>query len=269
MGHCNLIYPGKNFDLLLANKRRNRFIIPFQLSQEQDKELMPLSLRLTHKCYFPLFAYFDDPRYRRKSLGITKYGTIEIHSIVKKEDLIEYRGVKEFQPKYLRQVDRIFFIPEEMHILPGSSPIMVWNNSLIRVDTQIKRNLRSRPNINRTENRVKGLMIGAEITIAKSPHSLVNKIQKVYRSQGMQIHNRQIEIIVRQITSKVKKMEFLIFFARRTNWVVTGGTSGAYFGRSDLLSSYLIRNNESISSYSKELFDSCLSKNFHDRSKQQ
>ncbi|KAJ8435773.1 hypothetical protein Cgig2_019192 [Carnegiea gigantea] len=202
MGHCNLIYPGKNFDLLLANRRRNRFIIPFQLSQEQDKELTPLSLRLTHKCYFPLFAYFDDPRYRRKSSGITKYGTIEIHSIVKKEDLIEYRGVKEFRPKYLRQ---------EMHILPRSSPIMVWNNSLIGVDTQIKRNLRSRvggvPNINRTENRVKGLTIGAEITIAKSPHSLVNKIQKVYRSQGMQIHNRQIEIIVHQITSKVKVSE--------------------------------------------------------------
>ena len=31
---------------------------------------------------------------------------------------------------------------------------------------------------------------------------LVNKIQKVYRSQGVQIHNRHIEIIVRQITSK-------------------------------------------------------------------
>jgi len=32
---------------------------------------------------------------------------------------------------------------------------------------------------------------------------LVNKIQKVYRSQGVQIHNRHIEIIVRQVTSKV------------------------------------------------------------------
>ena len=35
-----------------------------------------------------ILAYFDDPRYRRNNSGITKYGTIEAHSIVKKEDLI-------------------------------------------------------------------------------------------------------------------------------------------------------------------------------------
>ncbi|KAK8479786.1 hypothetical protein V6N11_018560 [Hibiscus sabdariffa] len=48
-----------------------------------------------------------------------------------------------------------------------------------------------------------GFEIGAELTIVQSRLSLVNKIQKVYRSQGVQIHNRHIEIIVRQITSKV------------------------------------------------------------------
>ncbi|TYH12503.1 hypothetical protein ES288_A06G072400v1 [Gossypium darwinii] len=48
-----------------------------------------------------------------------------------------------------------------------------------------------------------GFVIGAELTIVQSRLSLVNKIQKVYRSQGVQIHNRHIEIIVRQITSKV------------------------------------------------------------------
>ncbi|KAJ6824678.1 RNA polymerase beta'' chain [Iris pallida] len=48
-----------------------------------------------------------------------------------------------------------------------------------------------------------GFLIGAELTIAQSRISLVNKIQKVYRSQGVQIHNRHIEIIVRQVTSKV------------------------------------------------------------------
>ncbi|TYH38468.1 hypothetical protein ES332_D12G111200v1 [Gossypium tomentosum] len=42
-----------------------------------------------------------------------------------------------------------------------------------------------------------------ELTIVKSCLSLVNKIQKVYRSQGIQIHNKHIEIIVGQITSKV------------------------------------------------------------------
>ncbi|GJY21142.1 RNA polymerase beta'' subunit [Tanacetum coccineum] len=46
-------------------------------------------------------------------------------------------------------------------------------------------------------------LIGAELTIVQSRISLVNNVQKVYRSQGVQIHNRHIEIIVRQITSKV------------------------------------------------------------------
>lgn len=48
-----------------------------------------------------------------------------------------------------------------------------------------------------------GFLISAELTIVQSRISLVNKIQRVYRSQGVQIHNRHIEIIVRQITSKV------------------------------------------------------------------
>uniref|UniRef100_A0A2C9WK65 DNA-directed RNA polymerase n=1 Tax=Manihot esculenta TaxID=3983 RepID=A0A2C9WK65_MANES len=48
-----------------------------------------------------------------------------------------------------------------------------------------------------------GFLICTELTIVQSRISLVNKIQKVYRSQGVQIHNRHIEIIVCQITSKV------------------------------------------------------------------
>nr|YP_009239042.1 RNA polymerase beta' subunit [Monsonia emarginata]AKF43123.1 RNA polymerase beta'' subunit [Monsonia emarginata]AML26866.1 RNA polymerase beta' subunit [Monsonia emarginata] len=48
-----------------------------------------------------------------------------------------------------------------------------------------------------------GFLIGAELTMAQSRISLVNEIQRVYRSQGVQIQNRHIEIIVRQITSKV------------------------------------------------------------------
>ncbi|GAB2303080.1 DNA-directed RNA polymerase subunit beta'' [Dionaea muscipula] len=48
-----------------------------------------------------------------------------------------------------------------------------------------------------------GFLIGAELTIMQSRISLVNEIKKIYRSQGVQIHNRHIEIIVRQMTSKV------------------------------------------------------------------
>nr|YP_009307034.1 RNA polymerase subunit beta'' [Ludwigia octovalvis]AOR53527.1 RNA polymerase subunit beta'' [Ludwigia octovalvis] len=151
-GHCNLIYPSilrENSDLL-AKRRRNRFVIPFQSIQEREKEQIPhsgISIELPINGIFRrnnILAYFDDPRYGRKSSGITKYGTLGMHSIVKKEDLIEYRGIKEFKPKYQMKIDRFFFIPEEVHILPESSSIMVRNNSLIGVDTRIALNTRSR-----------------------------------------------------------------------------------------------------------------------------
>nr|AKZ23918.1 RNA polymerase beta'' subunit [Androsace occidentalis] len=138
---------------LLAKRRRNRFTIPLQwIHQEREKErirpsgiLVDIPINGTVRRN-SILASFDDSRYSRKSSGITKYGTIEGHSIVKKEDLIEYRGVKEFRPKYQTQmkVDRFFFIPEEVHLLPGSSTIMVRNNSIIGVETQIALNTRSR-----------------------------------------------------------------------------------------------------------------------------
>nr|YP_010544277.1 RNA polymerase beta'' subunit [Mimulicalyx rosulatus]UYG22004.1 RNA polymerase beta'' subunit [Mimulicalyx rosulatus]UYG22091.1 RNA polymerase beta'' subunit [Mimulicalyx rosulatus] len=135
---------------LFSKRRRNRFIIPLQSIQERENEVMPpsgISIEIPINGIFrrnSILAYFDDPRYRRKSSGITKYGTLEMNSIVKKEDSIEYRGGKEFRPKYQMKVDRFFFIPEEVHILPGSSSIMVRNNSIIGVDTQITLNIRSR-----------------------------------------------------------------------------------------------------------------------------
>nr|YP_010251339.1 RNA polymerase beta'' subunit [Bryocarpum himalaicum]QTW91169.1 RNA polymerase beta'' subunit [Bryocarpum himalaicum] len=137
---------------LLAKRRRNRFTIPLQWIQEREKERIYPSGILIEIPINGIFrrnsilAYFDDSRYSRKTSGITKYGTLEGHSMVKKEDLIEYRGKKEFRPKYQMQmkVDHFFFIPEEVHLLPGFSTIMVRNNSIIGVDTQITLNTRSR-----------------------------------------------------------------------------------------------------------------------------
>nr|UDF86595.1 RNA polymerase beta'' subunit [Lophomyrtus bullata] len=139
--HCNLKYPTtfhENSDFL-AKRRRNRFLIPLPHSGISIE--LPINGILHRNS---ILAYFDDPRYRRKSSGITKYGTLGIHSIVKKEDLIEYRGIKEFNQKYQMKLNRFFFIPEEVHILPESSSIMVRNNSLIGVDTRIALNTRSR-----------------------------------------------------------------------------------------------------------------------------
>nr|BBN66555.1 RNA polymerase beta subunit-2 [Fitzroya cupressoides] len=48
-----------------------------------------------------------------------------------------------------------------------------------------------------------GLFTSVRITMEDSQNQLVNEIQKIYRSQGVQISDKHIEIIVRQITSKV------------------------------------------------------------------
>nr|YP_010608871.1 RNA polymerase beta'' subunit [Paphiopedilum x areeanum]WAO26413.1 RNA polymerase beta'' subunit [Paphiopedilum x areeanum] len=157
-GHWNLIDPSicqENSDDSLAKKRRNRFVIPLQYDQEREKKLIPsfcISIKIPINGILrknSILAYFDDPRYRRSSSGITKYGIVEVDSIVKKEDLIEYRGAKEFSPKYQMQmrVDRFFFIPEEVHIFPVSSPIMVRNNSIVGVDTRLALNINTRSRV--------------------------------------------------------------------------------------------------------------------------
>lgn len=265
-GHWNLIYPSifkENSDLL-AKKRRNRFVIPLQYHQEQEKELISclgISIEIPFMGVLhrnTIFAYFDDPRYRKdkKGSGIvkfryrtleeeyrtreedsedeyetleeeyrtredeyeyetledeygspeneygnpeneyrtlekdsedeygspeSKYGTLEEDSeddygspgessedkygtleedleeesedeyespeedsIFKKEGLIEHRGTKEFSLKYQKEVDRFFFILQELHILPRSSSLKVLDNSIIGVDTQLTKNTRSR-----------------------------------------------------------------------------------------------------------------------------
>nr|YP_009571166.1 RNA polymerase beta subunit [Basella alba]QBC66594.1 RNA polymerase beta subunit [Basella alba] len=245
MGHCNLIYPAKNFDLL-AKRRRNRFIIPFQLSQERDKELIPLSrisIEIPINGIFrrnSIFAYFDDPRYRRKSSGITKYGTIEIHSIVKKEDLIEYQGVKEFRPKYQMKVDRFFFIPEEVHILPGSSPIMVRNNSIIGVDTQITLNIRSLVGgVVRVERKKKKI----ELQIFSGDIHFPGETDKISRHSGIFIppgktnskesKNLKNWIYVQRITPTKKK--FFVLVRPVVTYEITDGINLATLFPQDLL----------------------------------
>nr|QYB22620.1 RNA polymerase beta'' subunit [Prumnopitys amara] len=55
--------------------------------------------------------------------------------------------------------------------------------------------------------RLWGSFISARITMEQSQIQLVNQIQRVYRSQGVQISDKHIEIIVRQMTSKVLIVE--------------------------------------------------------------
>nr|YP_010168143.1 RNA polymerase beta'' subunit [Calostemma purpureum]QRZ01422.1 RNA polymerase beta'' subunit [Calostemma purpureum] len=193
-GHWNFIYPSilqENSDFL-AKRRRNRFLIPLQYDQEREKKLIPsfgISIEIPINGILrrnSILAYFDDPRYRRKSSGITKYGIVEVDSIVKKEDLIEYRGAKEFSPKYQMKVDRFFFIPEEVHILPGSSSIMVRNNSIIGVDTQLALNTNTRSRVGglvRVERKKKSI----ELKIFSGDIHFPGETDKISRHSGILI----------------------------------------------------------------------------------
>nr|QKV48011.1 RNA polymerase beta'' subunit [Tipularia josephi] len=193
-GHWNLIEPSTYIrqDNSLAKRRRNRFVIPLQYDQE--KKLIPffgISIKIPRNGILrrnSILAYFDDPRYRRSSSGITKYGIVEVDSIVKKEDLIEYRGTKELSPKYQKQmkVDQFFFIPEEVHILPGSSLIMVRNNSIIGVDTRLALNINTRSRVGglvRVERKKKSM----ELKIFSGDIYFSGEVDKISRHSGILI----------------------------------------------------------------------------------
>nr|YP_010630343.1 RNA polymerase beta'' subunit [Hillebrandia sandwicensis]WBN97387.1 RNA polymerase beta'' subunit [Hillebrandia sandwicensis] len=211
-GYCNLIYPSifqGNSDLL-AKKRRNRFIIQFESLQEREKEILPrssISIEIPKNGLFRrncILAYFDDPQYRRNSLGITKYGTIGVHSILKKEDLIEYRGVKEFKTKYQMKVDRFFFIPEEVHILPESCSIMVRNNSIIGVDTPITLSTRSRVGgLVQVEKKKKKI----ELKIFSGDIHFPGEMDKISRQSGILIPPER----VKKNSKKFKKWKNWIY----------------------------------------------------------
>nr|YP_010241432.1 RNA polymerase beta'' subunit [Limonium bicolor]QTH79394.1 RNA polymerase beta'' subunit [Limonium bicolor] len=171
-GHYNRIYPAKNSHLL-AKRRRNRFTIPLQSIQERTKELMiPLGILIEIPINGSfrrnsIFAYFDKPGYRRNSSGIINYGTIEAQSIIKKED---YREV-----------------PEEVHILPRASSIMVRNNSIIGVDTQITLNIRSQSGgLVRVEKKKKKI----ELKIFSGDIHFPRETDKVSRHSGILIPPR-------------------------------------------------------------------------------
>nr|USM10389.1 RNA polymerase beta'' subunit [Centaurium erythraea subsp. majus] len=227
--YCNLIYPAilhENSDLL-SKRRRNRFLILLQSIQGRENGLMPppgilIEIPLNGRFHRnSILSYFDDPRYTRKRSGITKYGygNIETHSILKKEDLIEYQGVKEFRPKYQIQmkVDRFFFIPEEVHILSGSSFIMVRNNSIVGVDTQITLNIRSRVGglvrVERKKNRI-------ELKIFSGDIHFPGETDKISRYSGVLIppargnskeyKNFKNWIYVQRITPSKKKSFLLV-----------------------------------------------------------
>nr|YP_009996517.1 RNA polymerase beta'' subunit [Oberonioides microtatantha]QNQ65994.1 RNA polymerase beta'' subunit [Oberonioides microtatantha] len=193
-GHWNLIEPSTSIrqENSLSKKRRNRFVIPLQYDKEQENKLIPcfgISIKIPINGILrrnSILAYFDDPRYRRSSSGITKYGIVEVDSIVKKEDLIEYRGAKEFSPKYQMKVDQFFFIPEEVHILPGSSSIRVRNNSIVGIDTRLALNINTKSRVGglvRVERKKKSM----ELKIFSGDIHFSGEVDKISRHSGILI----------------------------------------------------------------------------------
>ncbi|KAK8516952.1 hypothetical protein V6N12_032152 [Hibiscus sabdariffa] len=180
--HCDFIYSAilhENADLL-AKRRRNRFIIPFQLIQDQEKE-KELMLH-SHSVIRSAKPYLATP-------GATVHGHYG-------EILYQGDTLVTFIYEKSRSGDITQGLPKVEQVLEVRSIDSISMNLEKRVEGWNEY-------ITRILGIPWGFVIGAELTIVQSRLSLVNKIQKVYRSQGVQIHNRHIEIIVRQITSKV------------------------------------------------------------------
>nr|QBZ77212.1 RNA polymerase beta'' subunit [Achlys triphylla] len=245
-GPCIFIYPAilhGNSDLL-AKRRRNRFIIPFQYNQKEERELITrsgISIEIPINGIFrkkSILAYFDDPRYRRKGSGITKYGTIEAHSIVKKEDLIEYRRRQKNQTK----IDRFFFIPEEVHILPGSSYVMVRNNSIIGVDTRITFQTRSQVGglvrVEKKKKKIELKIFSGDIhfpgeTDKISWHSGILILPGTGKKNSKESKNFQNWIYVQRITPTTKK--FFVLVRPAVTYEIADGMNLATLFSQDLL----------------------------------
>uniref|UniRef100_UPI0031F35978 RNA polymerase beta'' subunit n=1 Tax=Helixanthera terrestris TaxID=3134734 RepID=UPI0031F35978 len=209
----NLLYTfilAKNSDLL-AKRRKNRFCIPFQSIPERKKELMSHSgivIELSINVIFRrkiIIAYFDDPRYKRNNSGINKYETIESYSIVKKEDLIEYRGVKKIS-KGKNKKEKLFFIPEEVHILPRSSSIMVRNSSIIGIGTRIALNRRSSAcGLVRVAIKKKKM----ELTIFSGDIYFTGKTDKIFRHSDILISPRPGKTNSKEFKKKLKNWVYV------------------------------------------------------------
>ena len=218
--HCHDLYPDILYEnsYLLAKRRTNRFIIPFRSIQKKEKELTPLSgisIEIPTNGIFrrnSIFAYFDDPQYRRNSSGILKYGALDVHSSItrKEEDLIEYRGIQEFKPKLQMKIDRFLFIPEEVYIFPESAPLMVRNNSIIGVDTQITLNTRSQvAGLIRIERKKKKKI---EVKIFSVDIHFPGAAYKKYRHRGILIPPGTVTTN----SKKLKKLQNWIYVQRIT-----------------------------------------------------
>ncbi|RYR03497.1 hypothetical protein Ahy_B06g082482 [Arachis hypogaea] len=183
---------------LLAKRRRNRFIMPFpfQSIEDPDKQLTSssdISIEIPVNGIFrrnSILAHFDDPQYRTQNSGIPKYKTIGTPPLFKKEDLIEYEGVKECKPKYQIKVERFFFIPEEVHLLSELSSIMVRNNSIIETNTPIAFNIKSRVGgLVRMEKKKKKI----ELQIFSGDIHFPGEMDKVYRHSGILIQPERLK----------------------------------------------------------------------------
>ncbi|KAJ8444263.1 hypothetical protein Cgig2_024589 [Carnegiea gigantea] len=187
MGQRNLIYPAKNFHLLLENTRRNLFIIPFQLSQEQGKELE--SKNFDQNTFVKYIGFFHS----RRSAYLTW--------------IFSHNGVEQ-QSHWSRYVNQKKSKKPSRQSGPSGEEkkieLPIFSGD-INFPGKIDKKCRSMQDIHILDNFFAlmyipgGLTIGAELTIAQSLHSLVNKIQK--------------------------NMKFLMLFAR-TNWVVVAEQTG-------------------------------------------
>nr|YP_009032814.1 RNA polymerase beta' subunit [Osmundastrum cinnamomeum]AHA59547.1 RNA polymerase beta' subunit [Osmundastrum cinnamomeum] len=91
-----------------------------------------------------ILAISENPKYRTSDSGVTRYGTIKVGSVEKKEFVLD-GGTKTFRSRYkVIKGGNFFLIPEEVHtVYQPFSSVSVSNNSIIEEGTRITSSITS------------------------------------------------------------------------------------------------------------------------------
>jgi len=213
--HSNFTYPSilQENSYFLAKKRRNRFIIPLKYNKEQEKELISsfaISMEIPINGIFlqnnSILAFFDDPRYRRNNSGIIQYGIIEIESIIKKEDLLEDQGIKEFPEYYTLIEDQ-----EIQEFSPEYQTLIEYQKYQMLIEYQKKQKLNPEYQMLIKDQRIKEFLEDQMFIEDQERQELSPEYQTFIEDQEIQEFSREYQMFIEDQERQELSPEYQMF----------------------------------------------------------
>jgi DNA-directed RNA polymerase subunit beta' len=213
--HSNFTYPSilQENSYFLAKKRRNRFIIPLKYDKEQEKELISsfaISMEIPINGIFlqnnSILAFFDDPRYRRNNSGIIQYGIIEIESIIKKEDLLEDQGIKEFPEYYTLIEDQ-----EIQEFSPEYQTLIEYQKYQMLIEYQKKQKLNPEYQMLIKDQRIKEFLEDQMFIEDQERQELSPEYQTFIEDQEIQEFSREYQMFIEDQERQELSPEYQMF----------------------------------------------------------